>query len=77
MNNTRKMSIPAVGPGTINPTVEHTRFLDAVKQNLDVITGRASGVAELVPLPASANLAQVVAQLNAIAARLNASGGES
>jgi hypothetical protein len=71
---TRKLSIPSVNPGTMTSAVEASRFLDAVKQNLDVICGRGSGVAELDQLPGNATTAQIIATLNAIIMRLNSSG---
>lgn len=70
----QKPSIPSVNSGTISPTVEATRFQDAVKGNLDIITGRANGVAELQALTNNATNAQIIGAINAIIARLNGSG---
>lgn len=70
----RKTSIPAVSPDTLQPGAESHRFLEAVKQNLDVITGRAKGGAEIPALPATASLANVITTINQIIAQINASG---
>jgi hypothetical protein len=43
----------------------------SIKQNLDLLTGRVGG--EITPLPATAQLADVIAKLNAVIARLNGS----
>lgn len=72
--NLKKIAIPAVTPGLIQNSTEHARFLDAVKQNLDVITSRVQGLSEIDPLPANATNAQIINTLNRIVARLNASG---
>lgn len=42
-----------------------------IKQNLDMLTGRQGG--ELKPLATTATTAQIIAAVNAIIARLNAS----
>jgi hypothetical protein len=44
--------------------------LSSIKQNLDVITGQARNVSRIQPLPATATLAEVIAQLNAVVDRL-------
>ena len=70
----KKLSIPSVNAGTMNNAVEAARFMDAVKQNLDVITGRARGVDEVPQLPDVATLAMVIATLNDVIRHLNATG---
>ncbi len=70
---TKKMSIPSVNAGTIQNTSEATRFLDAVKQNLDIITGRQGG-GEVLQLPPGASTALIIETLNQIIVKLNASG---
>jgi hypothetical protein len=61
-----KSAIPAVNTGQF----ELDQFAAAVKQNLDAITAQARNVERLQPLPATATLADVIARLNAITARL-------
>jgi hypothetical protein len=61
-----KAAIPSVRTGQ----ADLDRALAAVKQNLDAITGQARNVEKLTPLPADATLAQVVARLNEITARI-------
>jgi hypothetical protein len=46
------------------------RALSSIKQNLDAITAQAKNVDRLQPLPATATLAEVIAQLNAVVERL-------
>jgi hypothetical protein len=62
----KKAAIPTVRTG--QPDVD--RAFDAIKQNLDSITGQARNVERLQPLPADASMAQVIARLNEITARL-------
>lgn len=62
----RKSSIPVVHSGRSDLDLA----LSAIKQNLDSITGMARGVDRLKPLPETATLAQVIAQLNAVVDRL-------
>ena len=61
-----KAAIPSVVTG--KPDLD--RALSSMKQNLDAITGQARNVEKLEPLPATATLADVIARLNAIVARL-------
>lgn len=42
------------------------RVLDAVKQNIDAITGQARNSQQLAALPETADLAEVIAKVNAI-----------
>jgi hypothetical protein len=70
-----KNSIPSVNVGTTQDTTEAMRFFDALKQNIDVITGRAKGLTELGTLdPKHSSLETVINTVNAIIERLNASG---
>ena len=61
-----KASINVVRTG--DPALD--RALDSIKQNLDQITGQARNSQKLEPLKATATLAEVITQLNAILARL-------
>lgn len=61
-----KAAIPAVLTG--KPDLD--RALSSMKQNIDEITAQARNVERLEPLPATASLADVIARLNAIVARL-------
>lgn len=61
-----KSAIPTVR--TSNP--ELNRALDALKQNVDAITGQARNVDRFAPLPSDATLEQVIERLNEVVARL-------
>jgi hypothetical protein len=61
-----KAAIPSVQTG--KPDLD--KVLSAIKQNMDQITGQARNVRKLAPLPATASLADVIAQVNAITERL-------
>jgi hypothetical protein len=61
-----KPAIPTVNTG--DPELDHA--LRNVKQSLDSITGQGRNVTRLEPLPATATLDQVIAQLNAVVDRL-------
>jgi hypothetical protein len=61
-----KAAIPAVMTGKHDLDLA----LSSMKQNLDAITGQARNVTRLQPLPATATLAEVIAQLNAVVDRL-------
>jgi hypothetical protein len=61
-----KAAIPAVMTG--KPDLD--RALSSIKQNLDAITAQAKNVDRLQPLPTTATLAEVIAQLNAVVDRL-------
>jgi hypothetical protein len=60
----KKPAIPQV-PRAEQP---RTGFDQAVKENLEVITGRRGGSVQ--PLPADASLADVIQRLNELIARL-------
>lgn len=62
----KKAAIPTVRTG--QPDVD--RAFDAIKQNLDAITGQARNAQRLAPLPANATLTEVVARLNLLTERL-------
>jgi hypothetical protein len=61
-----KAAIPAVLTG--KPDLD--RALSSMKQNIDEITAQARNVERLEPLPTTASLAEVIARLNAVVARL-------
>lgn len=59
-------------PGIPNiPLGEMHNSVSIIKLNLDMLTGRVGG--ELQPLASTATTAQIIAAVNAIIARLNAS----
>lgn len=62
----KKAAIPTVRTG--QPDVD--RAFDAIKQNLDAITGQARNAQRLAPLPANATLTEVVTRLNLLTERL-------
>lgn len=62
----KKSAIPTVRTG--QPDVD--RAFDAIKQNLDAITGQARNAQRLAPLPANATLTEVVTRLNLLTERL-------
>lgn len=53
---------------------EMARFVEPIKQSLEIITGSRAGMSELKGLKESATTKDVVAKINEICARLNASG---
>jgi hypothetical protein len=61
-----KAAIPAVLTG--KPDLD--RALSSMKQNIDEITAQARNVEKLEPLPTTATLADVIARLNVVVARL-------
>ncbi len=61
-----KAAIPVVS--TDRPDLD--RALAAIKQNMDAITGQARNTTRLQPLPSTASLADVIARVNEIVARL-------
>jgi hypothetical protein len=61
-----KAAIPVVR--TQQPDLD--RAMAAIKQNVDAITGQARNSSRLQPLPTTATLADVIARLNEIVARL-------
>lgn len=62
----KKAAIPTVRTG--NPEVD--RAFDAIKQNLDSITGQARNVQKVAPLPTSATLADIINRINLLTERL-------
>ncbi len=54
--------------------VDIARALEPVKQSLEMITGVRSNVREIKGLPKEATNEQIIAKINEIARRLNASG---
>lgn len=65
MANARKPALGNVPLGTYHDSVS------ILKQQLDMLTGRNGG--ELIPLATTATTAQIIAAINQIIARLNAS----
>lgn len=61
-----KAAIPAVMTGKNDLDLA----LSSIKQNLDAITGQARNMQKFAPLPPTATLADVIARLNAVVARL-------
>lgn len=61
-----KAAIPTLTTGSNDVDL----FAQAVKQNLDGLTGQLKNKPKLKPLAATATLAEVIAQLNAILDRL-------
>ena len=61
-----KAAIPALMTGT--PDID--RHAEAVKQNLDSITGQQKNSVPLTALASTATTAQIITQLNAILARI-------
>jgi hypothetical protein len=66
----KKPSIPATN--SLPP--ELGRIIEPIKANVEIITGARPGSAALAPLPSTATLTQVVAQLNLILSRIQQSG---
>lgn len=62
----KKAAIPEVRTGN----QELDRALQAVKQNLDDITGQHKNAVKLKPLATTATTAEIVAQLNAMLERM-------
>lgn len=69
MTEPRKPTVTTAG---IDPSL--ARALEPVKQCLELITGARSGVNELVGLRRESTLNDVVAKINEIISRINASG---
>jgi hypothetical protein len=61
-----KTAIPSVNSG--NGDVD--RFAEAVKQNLDSMTGQQKNAIKLLPLAATATTAEQIARLNALLDRI-------
>jgi hypothetical protein len=61
-----KAAIPTVFTG--NQALDRT--LQAIKQNVDQISGQTKGVPSMAPLAPTATTAQIVERLNAITDRL-------
>lgn len=61
-----KAAIPVVHTGS----QELDRFCEAVKQNVDGITGQQKNSTALIPLESTATTAEIITRLNAILARI-------
>lgn len=62
----KKVAIPAVTTGM----AELDRCLEAVKQNMDSITGQEKNATKLKPLDSTATAAEQVERLNALLERI-------
>lgn len=65
----KKAAIPTLQTGTN----DLDRFAEAVKQNLDTMTGQHKNVGRLEPLRPTATLADLIAAHNAVVERLQGS----
>lgn len=63
----KRVAIPTVQAGSAEELVRHA---GAVKQNLDMVTGQHRNSTALKPLAATASLAEVIVQMNALLARI-------
>lgn len=61
-----KAAIPNLISG--NPDID--RFAEAVKQNVDGMTGQQKNIAKLVPLENTATTQEIIGRLNAILDRM-------
>jgi hypothetical protein len=61
-----KASIPILNTG--NAQIDG--FAEAVKQNLDSMTGQQKNAAKLLPLPSTATTAEIITRLNALLTRI-------
>lgn len=69
MSDTRKPSISISGLPTAL-----AKPLETVKQSIEMITGARPGMRELSGLAKDADLTEVIAKINELIARINASG---
>ena len=61
-----KSAIPSLNTGS----ADVDRFADAVKTNLDSITGQQKNAVKLLPLAATATTAEMITRLNALLDRI-------
>lgn len=66
----KKPGIPAINL----PDRTLNQVLNAIRENIGIITGAIQGVGESSQLSSSATLADVIVKLNEIIVKLNASG---
>jgi hypothetical protein len=66
----RKPGIPVVNL----PDRTLNQVLNAMRENLGIITGAIQGIGELEQLDSAATTAQIISKINEIVVRLNASG---
>lgn len=66
----RKPAIPTTAVADRSTQV----ILNAVKENIEIMTGARPGVGPILTLSAAATNAEIVAKINEIIARLNFSG---
>lgn len=66
----KKPSIPAVNlqDRTLN------QMLNAMRENIGILTGAIQGVGEIAQLPTTASTTDMINKINEIVVRLNASG---
>lgn len=62
----------AAVPILLTPDPQLRAFAEAVKHNVDAITGQQQNAVKLTSLPATATLAQVIEQINLIKSRIDA-----
>lgn len=67
------MRKPAI-PSTAVADRSAQMILNAMKENIEIMTGARPGVGPILTLPASATNAEIVTKINEIIARLNFSG---
>lgn len=60
---------PAIPPVIGKPASEQ-QFFDAVRENIEIITGRRRGHGKIAPLPANATLTDVITKINELIERL-------
>jgi hypothetical protein len=67
------MKKPAI-PTTTGLPQDVARLIDALKQNVELITSARPGMTDVAQLPATATLDDVIAKVNEILSRINHSG---
>ena len=70
MTTSRKPAIPSTQ--TLPPDL--ARIIAPIKENVEILTGVRHGTAPLSQIPTNASLNQIIAAINAIIIRLNATG---
>ena len=66
----RKPGIPTI----TTPDQNIGRVLQALKENVEIITGARTGFSTIATLPGDAALTTVIAKLNEVIGRINATG---
>jgi hypothetical protein len=70
MSAIKKPSIPTTSH--LSPDI--AKIVNALKENVELMTGARHGAVPLVALPVTATTAQIIATINTIIQRLNTSG---